>query len=432
MSYSPNKWQSAKKRLLSVAAVAATMAIALTGCNATPSEPSGPVDLRVALWSANDAHHAVFNEIADEFIAQNPDLVSSVTFEAYPLGEYQQALLTQVSGGDAPDLAWSLNSNSREYIEEGVFADVSKQFTASADFDLNDIVNGSLDAWSKDGGIYAYPFSTQPFGLYVNLDLLAAAGQPNPRDLIASNDWTWEKVMEIAGATAVATGQGGVQLQEWSIWVELATIWDSFGASPWDSSGTATFNSPEMVNFFTWVNQNMFEKQAIIRPGETFDFTAGSAAFKIHLLSTSGGLDGQFEWDFLPLPAGPNGQVNVSNQAAIGVLSQSKNPEVAAQFLTFFTNKANAQKLSAFFPQPRTSLLTLEALSAAAPKMSELQILGTIIEPAKNAVPLPVHPKYSSFASEVASALELISQPQADVKGILDDLQATVAPIMSR
>lgn len=432
MSYSPQRGRFARSRLLGVTAVVASAAIALAGCSGTPSEPEGPVDLRVALWSANDAHHAVFNEIADEFIAQNPELVSSVTFEAYPLGEYQQALLTQVSGGDAPDLAWSLNSNSREYIEEGVFADVSEFFRASDSFDLSDVVDGSLDAWSKDGGIYAYPFSTQPFGLYVNLDLLAAAGQPNPRDLLASNDWTWDKVMEMAGATADATGQGGVQLQEWSIWIELATIWDSFGASPWDSGGTATFNSPEMVNFFTWVNENMFENHAIIRPGETFDFTAGSAAFKIHLLSTSGGLDGQFEWDFLPLPTGPKGQVNVSNQAAIGVLSQSKNPQAAGEFLTFFTNKANAQKLSAFFPQPRTSLLTVEALSAAAPKMTEEQISGTIIGPAQDAVSLPVHPKYSAFGSEVASALELISQPGADVKGILDDLQATVAPIMSR
>lgn len=432
MSNSLSKGLAARKRLIGATAIAATAAMILAGCSGAPSEPEGPVDLRVALWSANDAHLAVFNEIADEFISLNPELVSSVTFEAYPLGEYQQALLTQVSGGDAPDLAWSLNSNSREYIEEGVFADVSETFKADESFDLDDVVNGSLDAWSKDGGIYAYPFSTQPFGLYVNLDLLAAAGQPNPRDLMASNEWTWDKVMEIAGATASATGQGGVQLQEWSIWIELATIWNSFGASPWDSSGNATFNSPEMVTFFTWVNQNMFENQAIIRPGETFDFTAGTAAFKIHLLSTSGGLDGSFEWDYVPLPAGPNGQVNVSNQAAIGALAQSKNPEAAAKFLSFFTNKENAKKLSAFFPQPRTSLLTVAALSAAAPKMSELQISGTIVEPAQNAVSLPVHPNYSSFASEVASSLELISQPDADVKGILDDLQATVEPIMSR
>lgn len=432
MLFSRKKGRVAQSRLLGVTAAIATATMVLAGCSTTPTEPEGPVDLRVALWSANEAHHAVFNEIADEFIKLHPDLVSSVKFEAYPLAEYPQALLTQVSGGDAPDLAWVLNSNSREYIEQGVLADVSEAFKNSADFDLGDVVPSSLDAWSKDGGIYAYPFSTQPFGLYVNLDLLAAAGQPNPRDLIASGDWTWDKVAEVAGATADATGEGGVQLQEWSIWVELATIWDSFGASPWDEDGNATFNSPEMVNFFTWVNENMFKNHAIIRPGETFDFTAGTAAFKIHLLSTSGGLDGSFNWDFLPLPAGPKGQVNVLNQAAIGVLAQSKNQKAATEFLTFFADKANAEKLSAFFPQPRKSLLNVETLAAAAPKMNEEQISGTIVGPAQNAVSLPVHPEYSSFASDVASALQLISQPDADVKGILDDLQATVAPLMSR
>ncbi|MBX3195700.1 MAG: sugar ABC transporter substrate-binding protein [Microbacteriaceae bacterium] len=401
--------------------------LALSACSGTPAEPEGPVDLRVALWSANEAHHAVFNEIADAFIAEHPDEVSSITFDAYPLDEYPQALVTQVSGGEAPDLAWVLNSNSREYIEEGVLADVSDVLEADADWDIDDIVPGTLDAWSKDGGIYAYPFSTQPFGMYVNLDLLAAAGQDNPRDLIASGNWTWDKVTEMADAVSKSTGQGGVQIQTWNIWVELATIWDSFGAKPWSADGkTALFDSPEMIEFFTWVNQNMFDRSAIVRPGETFDFTAGTAAFKIHLLSTSGSLDDSFAWDFVPLPAGPDGQVNVMNQAAIGVLAQSKHPELAAEFLDYFTNKQNAQKLAAFFPQPRKSLLTLDVISAAATKLNDEQITGTIIEPGQSAVPLPVHPHYSQFASTVASSLELISQPDADVEGILHDLQASV------
>jgi ABC-type sugar transport system, periplasmic component len=406
----------------------AVTGLVLAGCSSEPATPEGPVDLRVTLWSANEAHHAVFNEIADAYIAANPDKVSSVTFDAYPLDEYTQALVTQVSGGEAPDIAWVLNSNSREYIEQGVLADVSDVLTADADFDLDDVVDGSLAAWSKDGGIYAYPFSTQPFGMYVNLDLLEAAGQPNPRDLIASDDWNWDRVMEMADAVAGATGQGGLQIQSWNIWIELATIWESFGARPWSEDGSqALFDSPEMVEFMNWTNENMFERRAIIRPGETFDFAAGSAAFKIHLLSTSGALDGSFAWDYVPLPEGPGGQKNVVNQAAIGVLSQSANPEVAAEFLAFFTNKTNSQKLSAFFPQPRESLLTYEALSAAATKMSEEQIVGTIIEPAKNAVPLPVHPNYSQFASTVASSLELISQPGADVEAILRDLQDSVS-----
>ena len=415
------------RRVAAALASAAVVAGALVGC-ATPAEPEGPVDLRVALWSANEAHHAVFNEIADEYIAAHPDQVASVTFDAYPLDEYTQALVTQVSGGEAPDLAWVLNSNAREYIEQGVLADVSDALETDAEFDIDDIVPGTLEAWSKDGGVYAYPFSTQPFGMYVNLDLLAAAGQPNPRDLIASGDWTWDEVMTMADAVSTTTGQGGLQFQSWNVWIELATIWNTFGAQPWTTDGTeALFDSPEMVEFFTWANENMFDRRGIIRPVETFDCTAGTAAFKIHLLSTSGSLDDSFAWDYVPLPAGPEGQVNVINQAAIGVLAQSQHPEIAAEFLAFFTNKTNAQKLAAFFPQPRTSLLTVDVLSAAATKLNEEQIVGTIIDPAKDAVRLPLHVNYSQFASTVASSLELISQPDADVEAILSELQNSVS-----
>lgn len=416
------------RRVATAVAGLAVAGLALAGCSTEPAQPEGPVDLRVTLWSANEAHHEVFNAIAEEYIAANPDTVSSVTFDAYPLDEYTQALVTQVSGGEAPDIAWVLNSNAREYIEQGVLADISGVLEADAEFDLGDVADGTLTAWSKDGGIYAYPFSTQPFGMYVNLDLLEAAGQPNPRDLIASGDWTWDRVMEMGDAVANATGQGGLQIQSWNVWIELATIWKSFGVSPWSEDGsTALFDSPEMVEFMTWANENMFERRGIIRPGETFDFTAGTAAFKVHLLSTSGSLDGSFAWDYVPLPEGPDGQVNVINQAAIGVLSQSENPQIAAEFLAFFTNKVNAQKLSAFFPQPRTSLLTYEALSAAATTLNEEQIVGTIIEPAQQADPLPLHPNYSQFASTVASSLELISQPDADVEAILQDLQESVS-----
>src|SRR5690606_32986361 len=88
----------ARTRRFADPAAVAGAALVLGGCTAAPREADDPVDLRVAVWSANEAHHEVFNEIADEFIAANPDRVASVTFEAYPLDEYQQALLTQVSG----------------------------------------------------------------------------------------------------------------------------------------------------------------------------------------------------------------------------------------------------------------------------------------------------------------------------------------------
>lgn len=396
------------------------------------SGADGPAQLRVLTWSSSEAHHSVFNAIAAEFIEANADEVSEITFDSIPLAEYPQTLVTQVSGGQAPDLAWALNANALEYVDEGVFADARGAFEADEDWDLGDIVEGALDVWSKDDGIYAYPFSNQPFGVWVNLELLEQAGQPHPRDLLSSGEWTIDKLVQMGGAVADATGQGGLQLDNWDQWVELATMWDGFGAQPWSDDGTQSlFGSAPMVSFFEWLQSSMFDRHGYIRPGETYDFIAGTAAFKIHLISTGGGLDNSFEWDYLPLPAGPETQANVINQAAIGALSQSKQPELATKFLAFFTNRANSAKLSGFFPQPRKSLLNVDVLTEAAPFLSSEQIEGTIIAPAQDARSLPTHVNYSSFTGEVKSAIESISQADADVATILEDLDATLQPMMS-
>ncbi len=53
-------------------------------------------------------------------------------------------------------------------------------------YDLDDILPAALAPWQDDdGGVYAYPFSNSPFALYVNDDLVAAAGQPDVESLVA-------------------------------------------------------------------------------------------------------------------------------------------------------------------------------------------------------------------------------------------------------
>ena len=53
------------------------------------------------------------------------------------------------------------------------------------------MTESALALWTADGEIYAYPFSTSPFGMFVNNDVIKAAGQQTPapgRRIVAIGD----------------------------------------------------------------------------------------------------------------------------------------------------------------------------------------------------------------------------------------------------
>ncbi|WP_423069455.1 ABC transporter substrate-binding protein [Devosia sp. CN2-171] len=112
----------------------------------------------MAIWSANEAHLALFNEIAAAYTATHPDV--SVTFDSLPFDGYTTTLTTQIAGGNAPDLAWILETTAGDFVRSGALSPLKATFEGAADYNLADVTESALALWSADGEIYAYPFST--------------------------------------------------------------------------------------------------------------------------------------------------------------------------------------------------------------------------------------------------------------------------------
>lgn len=62
--------------------------------------PALSQELRMAIWSANEAHLALFNEIADEFEASHPGV--KITYDSLAYEGYATTLTTQIAGGNPP------------------------------------------------------------------------------------------------------------------------------------------------------------------------------------------------------------------------------------------------------------------------------------------------------------------------------------------
>ena len=147
-------------------------------------------------------------------------------------------------------------------------------------------------------------------------------------------------------------------------------------------------------------------------------------------ISRASALDGSFEWDLIPLPAGPEGKQNVIGQAGIGVFAQGANPQIAADFLAYFTNPTNAERLATYFPPPRESLLTAEVLAQANPLLSEEQLQAVVVDGIQGAKTKPSHQNFAQLQDTVRAELDAMWQPDADVESVLADVCTAIDPLL--
>lgn len=421
-------------KLSAIAAVSA-LCVTLAGCGAQAPESSQPVDLRMTVWTANEAHLALFAEIADEYVAEHPE-VASITFDALPFEDYTTTLITQIAGGTAPDLAWIFEKDARDFVDSGALYPLTDTLAAVEGYELDDLNADIAELWIKDDQLLAYPFSTSPTVMFVNEDLLAAAGLPSSTQMLSDGNWDWMNVAAAGSAVNAATGSAGFVIRdfEYRVWLSLGAVWRAWDARPWNDTGTeCTFDSEAMVGAFEFVHRAAFETNAMPGPGTSADFFAGDAAFTTTQISRASLLDGStFEWNVMPLPAGPAvEEYSAIGQAAVGVINAGENPAIAADFLAFYTNPENSRRLSQFFPPPRDSQLNGETLAASNPMLTEQQLDDVVVPAIKSGTAF--RPLAGANAAEVEqvvrAALDPLWVPDGDVRStlgnvcdVLDDL----------
>ncbi|WP_223692049.1 ABC transporter substrate-binding protein [Leifsonia poae] len=422
---------------LAGAAVIAVTALALSACSSPSSPPTtkaaaGSVDLRMTTWTADPTQLALFASIADDYKKTHPE-IGKITFDSLPAADYTTTLTTQIAGGQQPDLAWVMEADAPDFVSSGVLAPLSDTLKSTKGYDYSDISSDATKLWTTGGQLYAYPFSTSPFVMFANDDILAAAGEPTSAELKAQGKWNWKDLAEIGQQVNQKTGKQGIVIRDFDYvtWSNLATVWASFGAAPWSADGkTCTFTSKKMQDAFTYLHNAIFQQKAFPGPGTKADFFAGDSAFTVTQISRATLLTDAFKWDMQPLPEGPDGQQNVIGQAGVGVLAKGKNADEAKQFLAFFTNPSNAKQLAQYFPPPRTSLLNVDTLSASNKTLSKQQIQDAVLPSFTGAITKPSHTSSAEIAAKVKTALDPMWQAGADVPAVLQGVCTAIKPLL--
>ncbi|MBG0564955.1 ABC transporter substrate-binding protein [Actinoplanes aureus] len=412
------------RKTVSIAAIA--LLGALTACGGGgESESGGPVTLRMTTWSANPAHVELFNAIAADYRKTEPDV--TVTFEALPLENYTTTVTTQIAGGNAPDIAWILEGSAPDFVASGALTALDDSIENTAD-----LAPAATALWKQDGKLMGYPFSTSPFGVFVNTDMLRQAGQTLP----TGDKWTWDNAVAVAAATAAKTGKQGLVIRDFDYkdWSNLATVFRGWGAEAWTADGkTCGFDQQPMVDAMTFLHKAIFTGKALPAPGVAADFFAGESAMTIAQISRASLLkDGKFGWTLVPLPAGPSGAYSVIGQGGLGVLKKGKNAAAAQEFVKFFTSPANSEKLAQFFPPPRQSQLNAGTLAKANPLLKPEQLQDVVIDGIANGVVKPSHTGSAEISQAVRSALDPMWKPGADVPGVLRGVCTAIQPLLAK
>ncbi|MDQ1643846.1 MAG: multiple sugar transport system substrate-binding protein [Cryptosporangiaceae bacterium] len=425
-----------QSRVLRFAAVATAGLLGLTACGGGgDKEDSGPVSLRMTVWSSAAPHLALFKSIADEYKKTHKN-VTDITFDPIPFDSYTTTLTTQIAGGKAPDLAWILEGSAPDFVSSGALVPLDDTISKTSGYDAADITPAATKLWKDGGKLYAYPFSTSPFGVFVNTDLLKKAGQPAPADLIKSGKWTWDQVFAEGSQVNAKTGKAGMVIRDfdYKLWENLASFWTGWGAQAWSEDGkTCGFDKPEMVDAMTRLNKAIFTEKALPGPGAAADFFAGESAMTVTQISRAALLKGaKFGWDLVPLPAGPKGSYSVIGQAGLGVFKQSKHSAAAADFLAYFTNPENSAKLAQFFPPARKSQLNVDTLAKSNPLLKPAQLQSVVIDGIPQGVVKPAHSGSAELSQSVRAALDPLWKPGADVKAVLTSVCSAIAPQLSK
>jgi len=289
-----------------------------------------------ALWFYDDPSELTFlNKKIGEFTATHPGVTIKVNTVAYD--DLFPRLTQLIAGNNAPDIVklTDIRPEIRPFV-----LDLSKPLGKSF---LDPFIPGVAAALKRDGEILGAPLDVTANGIIINKSLFDKAGVSIPSKETA---WTWDQFL---AKTAEVKNKTGVLYS--LVWDVTPHRWSTYlfenGGSFYDASGKkGNFNTPQAIQALRGF-ADMFDKGYIPKSiwigsenprdmffsGQAVAWMSGSWQVKAMIENIK-----NFSWT-----AGPNPYVTTRSSVLgykfVSAFSTSKYPDVAAEFIKFFTSK---------------------------------------------------------------------------------------------
>lgn len=249
------------------------------------------VKIKWATWG-NPGELTRFQEFTKDFNKRHPDIEA----ELIPIpGEYDQKILTQLTGGTAPDVFYAGDGFVVKLIENKSIEEMTPRMTAAdSKIKPEDYFEGLWGAAKRDDKIYGVPVDCNPMVLWYNKKVLNDAGITEmPADLQAKGQWTWDAFKGMVEKIRDSKKYGYVLDNSWNSYYSWVT---SNGGKVYDDNGKFIgYDDPKAKEAFQFLYDNVKEKN-ITFAGTLPKGQGGDAMF----MSNQVGFVGAGRW-YLPL-----------------------------------------------------------------------------------------------------------------------------------
>ncbi|HCS62221.1 MAG TPA: hypothetical protein DIW46_12660 [Microbacterium sp.] len=429
------------KRIRGIGAVAfaGVAALALTSCaQGSASQNSGGEDGAVTLQfqslSDQPATQAAIEKIVGSWNEENPEVQVEIIQAGWD-GTYDK-LITQFTGGTAPDIIHFEASSIVSFAADGYLADLSEYI----DPDLkSDISEGIWNSVTVNDEIIAYPSTLQSYMAFANADLLEAAGVEIPTGATMS----WDELAEIAKATTTDAQKG----LGWGLASPTSTIMslsmgfdgDYFSGEGEDATievGDDELAVPERIHEMAYTDQSL-DLTSLTQSGSDVlaSFYGGTIAMTVQgsfqATNIAGDAPEGFNWVALPPLEGSAGAIQAANPQTYSVNIDSEYVEESADFLNYLLDADNLAEIAyadALIPSSSAARAAVEVLAADNPAWTQVLASGEGLEgPAflkvdkytewKDTIATPAYQQYLADKITVEQLATQLTDGWADIAG---------------
>ena len=415
-----------KKWLAGILIGVMAMSMLMTGCGEkvpgdTPEEGSAPVkqtekdaseqvELRLMWWGSQNRHDRTL-EVTDKFREKYPNIMIEPEFSGWD--GYWEKIAAQAAANNLPDIFQQDYAYLKQYAEKGLLAGLN-DYVESKQLDLTDASENSISGGKINGNLYGVNLGTNSLTVAYDPALFQSAGVPQPQP-----GWTWEDYMETVRKLHQALGIYGDGSIPGNYFHGLKHYVRQHGFTFYNAEGSKLGYEDDQlfVNFFKreldLVREGVLPKPDVrleIKSVENELIVEGKAAMsQVHsnqLVAMVKAADRPLSLAMIPSLKGEKKPGHYLKPSMFfSVAKSSKNVSEAVQFINYFTNDVEANKV---LMAERGVPISSKVREALEPSLSDVQktifeYINLVIENSS-----PIDPPDPAGHSEVDKLLDNI------------------------
>lgn len=332
------------KKYLSMLLALTLLVLTFAGCTPSGTDQPGTDDPKgedLVFWGYWDG--AVQDQINEIVTAFNEKTGHNVQYVCQP--DMMNAFQAAAIANEVPDVMLWDATEVRRYARMGQLYSID-DYLASANIPKTDFNDESIRELTVDGKLYGLPINLDIWGLYVNMDILNAAGIENPPA-------TWD---EVKAAAIAAMDVEGVKVglnMSFAPYLFNSFVVANNGQPLSDDGLTVNLDDRalEVLEFFKELIDAGVYSTSYAAEGGSDGFLTGEEAMTFwptSMLRTYKTYGDQMNFTFMPIPAGRaegSKAGGVQTSWSLVIPAASKHADVAAEFVAFaLHNSENSLK----------------------------------------------------------------------------------------